>query len=92
MAPRVPARADSDTTAPLAQLAQMAQADGTPLPTARASRGAALKAVRVAVERGDDDEELAVLVLEEDAPLPSGWYDAVLVTTETALDQLTRRR
>ena len=70
----------------------MAKADGTPTPTTRSTRGTALKALRVMVERGGEDDELRVRVLEEDAPLPGGTQSAILVATETVLDQLTRRR
>ena len=70
----------------------MAKADGTPTPTTRSTRGTALKAVRVAVDRVDDDGDLRVRVLEEDAPVPGGTQSAILVATEPVLDQLTRRR
>jgi hypothetical protein len=70
----------------------MAKADGTPVPTTRVTRGTALKALRVAVERGDEDDALRVRVLENDAPVPGGSQSAILVATETVLDQLTRRR
>jgi hypothetical protein len=89
--PRAPsARGESET--PLAQLAAMAKADGTPTPTTRSTRGTALKAVRVAVDRVDDDGDLRVRVLEQDAPLPGGTQSAILVATEPVVDQLTRRR
>lgn len=87
-----PPRRGEPENPPLAQLAAMAKADGTPTPTTRSTRGTALKAVRVAVERMDDDGELRVRVLEEDAPAPGGTQSAILVATEPVLDQLTRRR
>ena len=89
--PRAPS-ARSEEATPLAQLAAMAKADGTPVPTTRVTRGTALKAVRVIVERGNEDDELRVHVLEQDAPVPGGTQSAILVATETVLDQLTRRR
>jgi hypothetical protein len=84
------ARSESESTS-LAQLAALAKADGTPTPTTRTTRGTALKAVRVTVERGEDGD-LRVHVLDEDAPVPGGTQSAILVATEPVLDQLTRRR
>jgi hypothetical protein len=92
--PRTPsaARGEAEAMTPLAQLAAMAKNEGTPTPTTRMTKGTSVKALRVAVERGDEDGELIVRILDEDSPLPSGTQSAVLVGTESALDQVTRRR
>jgi hypothetical protein len=98
-------KSDPEATSPLAQLALLAKSDGAPIPKtdrahspgpspsgARASRSmGGVKALRVAVAKGEGDQAYTLHVLEDDAPVPLGSQSAILVATDAAVDQLTRR-
>jgi hypothetical protein len=50
-----------------------------------------IKALRVAVSKGEGDRTYTLHLLDDDAPAPIGSQSAILVATEAAVDQLTRR-